>query len=103
MLSKNLENSTSYDIFFYKFWKKARVYYTLSISRGGAQAPGPPLDLPLQYTHHVEMDLMLCSVCEQRVRGASEISKFLRDTIVSAVIFWNLHLLRSMDQNEIIY
>ena len=28
--------------FFYKFWKKARVYYTLSISRGGAQAPGPP-------------------------------------------------------------
>ena len=43
MLSKNLENSTSYDIFFYKFGKKARVYYTLSISRGGgAQAPGPP-------------------------------------------------------------
>ena len=41
MLSKNLENSTSYDIF-YKFWKKARVYYTLSISRGGGQAPGPP-------------------------------------------------------------
>ena len=34
--------------FFYKFWKKARVYYTLSISRGGAQAPGPPpLDSPL--------------------------------------------------------
>ena len=33
-----------------------------------------------------------CSVCEQRVRGASEISKFLRDTIVSVVIFWNLHL-----------
>ena len=28
--------------FFYKFWKKARVYYTLSISRGGGQAPGPP-------------------------------------------------------------
>ena len=29
--------------FFYEFWKKARVYYTLSISRGGgAQAPGPP-------------------------------------------------------------
>ena len=41
MLSKNLENSTSYDIF-YKFWKKARVYYTLSISRGGGRAPGPP-------------------------------------------------------------
>ena len=33
--------------FFYKFCKKARVYYTLSISRGGAQAPGPPLDSPL--------------------------------------------------------
>ena len=32
MLSKNLENSPSYDIF-YKFCKKARVYYTLSISR----------------------------------------------------------------------
>ena len=33
---------------FYKFWKKARVYYTLSISRGGGQAPGPPpLDSPL--------------------------------------------------------
>ena len=45
MLSKNLENSTSYDIFFYKFWKKARVYYTLSISRGGgAQVP---VDSPL--------------------------------------------------------
>ena len=42
MLSKNLENSTSYDIF-YKFWKKARVYYTLSISRGGGgPGPGPP-------------------------------------------------------------
>ena len=41
MLSKNLENSTSYDIFFYKFWKKARVYYILSISRGGA-GPRPP-------------------------------------------------------------
>ena len=42
MLSKNLENSASYDIF-YKFWKKARIYYTLSISKGGgAQAPGPP-------------------------------------------------------------
>ena len=41
MLSKNLENSTSYDII-YKIWKKARVYYTLSISRGGGQAPGPP-------------------------------------------------------------
>ena len=40
MLIENLENSTSYDIF-YKFGKKARVYYTLSISRGGAQAPGP--------------------------------------------------------------
>ena len=30
---------------------------------------------------------LLCSVCEQRVRGASEISKFLRDTTVSVVIF----------------
>ena len=29
--------------FFYKFGKKARVYYTLSISRGGgAWPPGPP-------------------------------------------------------------
>ena len=37
--------------FLYKFWKKARVYYTLSISRGGGQAPAPPppLDLPLGY------------------------------------------------------
>ena len=34
----------------------------------------------------------LIAWCEQRVRGASEISKFLRDTIVSVVIFWNLHL-----------
>ena len=35
--------------FFYQFWKKARVYYTLSISSGGggAQAPPPPLDSPL--------------------------------------------------------
>ena len=38
MLSKN---STSYDIFFLNFGKKARVYYTLSISRGGA-GPRPP-------------------------------------------------------------
>ena len=32
--------------FFSKIWKTARVYYTLSISRGGGggggQAPGPP-------------------------------------------------------------
>ena len=27
--------------FFYKFWKRARVYYTLSISRGGG-AQDPP-------------------------------------------------------------
>ena len=39
MLSKNLENSPSYDIL-YKFWKKARVYYTLSISRGGGGGAG---------------------------------------------------------------
>ena len=26
---------------FYKFWKKTRVYYTLSISRGGGGGPGP--------------------------------------------------------------
>ena len=41
MLSKSLENSLSYGIFFYKFWKKARVYYTLSISKGGG-GPRPP-------------------------------------------------------------
>ena len=45
MLSKSLGNSLSYGIF-YKFWKKARVYYTLSISRGGA-GPRAPLDSPL--------------------------------------------------------
>ena len=45
MLSKNLENSTSYYIFFYKFWKKARVYYTLSISWGGG---APPLEIEKQ-------------------------------------------------------
>ena len=36
--------------FFCKFWKKARVYYTLSISRGGGgpgPRPPPPLDSPL--------------------------------------------------------
>ena len=48
MLSKSLENwKTSYDIFVTNFGKKARVYYTLSIFRGGgagprAQAPAPP-------------------------------------------------------------
>ena len=41
MLSKNLENSPSIDIFL-KFWKKARVYHTLSISRWGPRHPGPP-------------------------------------------------------------
>ena len=41
MLSKNLENSPSYDIL-YIFWKKARAYYTLSISRGGAGLRDPP-------------------------------------------------------------
>ena len=47
MLSKNLENSTSYDIFVY-ILGKARVYYTLSISRGGGgQAPEPP-----SWIHH---------------------------------------------------
>ena len=35
----------------YKFWKKARVYYTLSISRGGGpRPPAPPLDSPLDST-----------------------------------------------------
>ena len=47
MLRKNLENSPSYDIFFYKFWKKAGVYYTLSISRA-------PLDLPLYKSPVIE-------------------------------------------------
>ena len=41
MLSKNLENSLSYGIFFINFGKKARVYYTLSISRGGKHPPPP--------------------------------------------------------------
>ena len=55
MLSKNLENSTSYDIF-YKFWKKTRVYYTVSISRGGggkgARPPAPPgFATELLYNH----------------------------------------------------
>ena len=54
MLSKNLENSTSYDIF-YNIWKKARVYYILSISRG-AQAPAP-LDSPLTLTQRRSQDL----------------------------------------------
>ena len=65
MLSKNLENSTSYDIFFYKFWKKARVYYTLSISRGGGGGPGPrappPLDSPL---HNAKVYALISSHCE---------------------------------------
>ena len=42
MLSKSLKNSLSYGIFFYKFCKKARVYYTLSIARGGGRPPAPP-------------------------------------------------------------
>ena len=49
MLSKNLENSSSYDIF-YKFWKKAQVYYTLTISRGGDGRPPASLDLSLAYS-----------------------------------------------------
>ena len=39
--------------FFNKFWKKARVYYTLSISRGGPRPPGPPLDSPLYLIHNM--------------------------------------------------
>ena len=40
-LSKTLENSRSYGIFS-KLWKKARVYHTLSISRGQSPGPSPP-------------------------------------------------------------
>ena len=66
MLSKNLENLTSYDIFFIIFWKKARVYYTLSISRGGGAGPrAPPLDSPLKRQSLVqclhELSLAKCS------------------------------------------
>ena len=39
--------------FFYKFGKKARVYYTLSISRGGGAGPRPPLDSPLYFYSHL--------------------------------------------------
>ena len=65
MLSKNLENSTSYDIF-YKFWKKARVYYTLSISRGGgAQAPGPPPGFATDKINNIYSTLKYTLVCTQ--------------------------------------
>ena len=38
--------------FLYKFWKKARVYYTLSIFRGGRGPGPPPLDSPLVYRRY---------------------------------------------------
>ena len=44
--------------FFYEFWKKARVYYTLSISRGGARPPPPPLDSPLTSTNHITFNAL---------------------------------------------
>ena len=60
MLSKNLENSLSYGIF-YKFWEKARVYYTLSISReggGGAQAPpGFATDIQISFSAENNVNL----------------------------------------------
>ena len=42
MLTKYFEISPSYSIFLEKSEKKTRVYYTLSISRGGGQPPRPP-------------------------------------------------------------
>ena len=63
MLSKSLENSLSYGIF-YKFWKKARVYHTLCISRvGGGRPRHPPPDSPLStsrvlYTHYLYCSLL---------------------------------------------
>ena len=54
MLSKNLEISTSMT-FFYKFWKKARVYYTLSISRGGG---GP-------WIRHCMSNYVACMPCNK--------------------------------------
>ena len=43
--------------FFYKFGKKARVYYTLSISRGGGPGPrGPPPGFATGYSVEVNLN-----------------------------------------------
>ena len=58
--------------FLYKFWKKARVYYTLSISRGWGQAPGPPpLDSPLHMYDMVKIDTTVFEI----VRGGEGLLK----------------------------
>ena len=53
---------------FINFWKKARVYYTLSISRGGGgQAPVPPLDSPLQNNLSFNSTKSFCMVFKLRL------------------------------------
>ena len=65
MLSKSLENLLSYGIL-YKFWKKAQVYYTLSISRGGGlRPPGhlpPGFDTDKNKSKQCFTNLSLCIV-----------------------------------------
>ena len=54
--------------FFYKFWKKARVYYTLSISRGGggpgprAPPPGFATDIPVVFDQYVDACILILIV-----------------------------------------
>ena len=62
MLSKNLENSPSYDIV-YKFLEKARVYYTLSISRGGGQAPPGFATVTITLVDSPQFSLALAKWC----------------------------------------
>ena len=70
MLSKSLEKSTAYMIFFYKFWKKARVYYTLSISRGGGAGPRPPPPWIRHWYHTTYMPRSVTNVaCSGGGRG----------------------------------
>ena len=56
--------------FFYKFWKKARVYYTLSISRGGGD-PGPraPPGFATVYIHNKLNIVSYNSACIELLRS----------------------------------
>ena len=78
--------------FFYKFWKKARVYYTLSISRGGG--PRPPAPPPGFVTDFKLYGLPDCSLSRlQRILNTAarilcKIPKFDHITKTLLDLYW---------------
>ena len=60
--------------FFYKFWKKALVYYTLSISRGGG-GTGPPPGFATEL--HWGRNSMILGVASNSITGVYVVLKMI--------------------------